>query len=68
MYKKFAELLITHNTENIYNGILLVDEVKRCNGDEFIELIALKQILLKAILPFKPSVMNSRLVNKEDTR
>lgn len=36
-YKKFAELLIKHNTENIYNGVLLTDNIKRCNGDEFIE-------------------------------
>lgn len=38
-YKKFAELLLSHNTENIYNGILLTDELNRCNGDRFIEIM-----------------------------
>lgn len=38
-YKKFAELLISHNAENIYNGVLLTDELKRCQGDKFIELM-----------------------------
>lgn len=38
-YKKFAELLISHNSENIYNGVLLTDELSRCKGDEFIEIM-----------------------------
>ncbi len=38
-YKKFAELLLAHNTENIYNGVLLTDELTRCNGDRFIEIM-----------------------------
>ncbi len=61
MYKKFAELLITHNTENIYNGILLVDEVKRCNGDEFIELM--KQ---EFCLPFGKHSQNSDIPTLKD--
>jgi len=38
-YKKFAELLLSHNTENIYNGVLLTDELTRANGDKFIEIM-----------------------------
>ncbi|OGF36674.1 hypothetical protein A2531_03130 [Candidatus Falkowbacteria bacterium RIFOXYD2_FULL_34_120] len=38
-YKKFSELLLSHNTENIYNGVLLTDELTRCNGDKFIEIM-----------------------------
>jgi len=38
-YKKFAELLLSHNTENVYNGVLLTDELTRCNGDKFIEIM-----------------------------
>ena len=38
-YKKFAELLLSHNSENIYNGVLLTDELTRCNGDQFIEIM-----------------------------
>lgn len=38
-YKKFAELLLSHNSENIYNGVLLTDEMTRCNGDRFIEIM-----------------------------
>lgn len=38
-YKKFAELLLVHNTENIYNGVLLTDELTRCNGDKFMEIM-----------------------------
>ena len=38
-YKKFAELLLSHNTENIYNGVLLTDELNRCNGDKFMEIM-----------------------------
>lgn len=36
-YKKFAELLICHNTENVQGGILLTDELTRCSKDLFIE-------------------------------
>ena len=61
MYKKFAELLITHNTENIYNGILLVDELKRCNGDEFIELM--KQ---EFCMPFGKHSQNSDIPTLKD--
>lgn len=38
-YKKFAELLLSHNTEDVYNGVLLTDELNRCNGDQFIEIM-----------------------------
>ncbi|HPY08395.1 MAG: hypothetical protein ACOX0H_00985 [Patescibacteria group bacterium] len=38
-YKKFAELLLSHNTENIYNGVLLTDKLTRCQGDKFIEIM-----------------------------
>ena len=36
-YKKYAEMLISSNTKHIVNGVLLTDELTRCNGDEFIE-------------------------------
>jgi len=38
-YKKFTELLLSHNSENIYNGVLLTDELSRCDGDKFIEIM-----------------------------
>lgn len=38
-YKKFAELLLAHSTDHIYNGVLLTDELTRCKGDEFILLM-----------------------------
>jgi hypothetical protein len=38
-YKKFAELLLSHNTEDVYNGVLLTDELKRCRGDKFVEIM-----------------------------
>lgn len=38
-YKKFAEYLISHNSDNIYNGVLLTDELTRCKGDHFLELM-----------------------------
>ena len=38
-YKKFAELLLSHNADNIYNGVLLTDELTRCNGDKFMEIM-----------------------------
>lgn len=36
-YKKFAELLIGHNTEHLQGGVLLADSMTRCHGDEFLE-------------------------------
>lgn len=39
LYKKFAELLLSHNTINIYNATLFVDKLTRCRGDQFIELM-----------------------------
>lgn len=39
MYKKFTELLISHNTQNLYNWILFTDELTRCNGDIFFALM-----------------------------
>lgn len=39
MYKKFTELLIRHNTENLYNGILLTDELTRPKTDIFFTLM-----------------------------
>lgn len=38
-YKKFAELLLSHNSDNIYSGVLLTDELTRCYGDKFIEIM-----------------------------
>lgn len=39
MYKKFAELLLSNNVENIFNGTLLTDELTRCKGDRFISIM-----------------------------
>lgn len=38
-YKKFAELLIAHNTEKTYMGVLLTDKLTRCKKDEFVEIM-----------------------------
>ena len=38
-YKKFAELLIGYNTQDVHNAVLLTDRLKRCSGDLFLELI-----------------------------
>lgn len=38
-YKKFAELLLGYNVRDIKNGVLLVDQLKRCRGDRFIEVM-----------------------------
>ena len=38
-YKKFTELLLCHNVRDVKNGVLLVDELKRCRGDRFIEVM-----------------------------
>lgn len=39
VYKKFTELILSHNTKRVTNAVLLVDELARCNYDRFIELI-----------------------------
>jgi len=36
-YKKFAEMLIRYNSSKIFNGVLLMDGLTRCDGDLFIE-------------------------------
>ncbi len=36
-YKKFAELLLAHNTENIQGGVLLTDQMSRCRRDLFLD-------------------------------
>lgn len=36
-YKRFAELLILHNTENVQGGVLLTDKLTHCKKDLFIE-------------------------------
>lgn len=63
LYKKFAELLISHNTTNIYNGVLLVDRLTRCNGDEFLEVM--KQ---EFCLPFGKHSENSQIPTLKDVR
>ena len=61
LYKKFAELLIGHNTENIYNAVLLTDQLTRCRGDEFIEIM--KQ---EFCLPFGKYSPNSKIPTLKD--
>ncbi len=39
MYKKFTELLIKHNTDNLYNWVLLTDELTRPKTDIFFTLM-----------------------------
>jgi len=39
VYKKFAEMLISHNSKDVKGGVLLTDELTRCKGDEFIEIM-----------------------------
>ena len=63
LYKKFAELLISHNTENIYNAVLLADRLTRCNGDEFVELM--KQ---EFCLPFGKHSPGSEVPTLRDVR
>ena len=63
LYKKFAELLISHNTENIYNAVLLADKLTRCNGDEFVELM--KQ---EFCLPYGKHSLDSKLPTLRDVR
>lgn len=38
-YKKFAEMLLHPNVENVSNAVFLADDLKRCDGDEFLERI-----------------------------
>ena len=38
-YKKYAEMLIGYNTQDIVNGVLLCDNLSRCNGDKFVEVM-----------------------------
>jgi hypothetical protein len=38
-YKKFAELLLSHNCSGIENGVLLTDRLTRTKGDLFLELM-----------------------------
>ncbi|MEW6619512.1 MAG: DUF3800 domain-containing protein [bacterium] len=61
LYKKFAELLMSHNTENIFNAVLLVDSLTRCNGDEFIEIM--KQ---EFCLPYGKHSLNSHIPTLKD--
>lgn len=39
IYKKFTELLVSKNARRIKNAVLLIDEIKHCNHDHFLELI-----------------------------
>jgi len=63
LYKKFAELLISHNTENIFNAVLLADKLTRCNGDEFVELMK-----HEFCLPFGKHSPESRVPTLKDVR
>jgi len=38
-YKKFAELLLSHNCSDFENGVLLTDRLTRTKGDLFLELM-----------------------------
>ena len=38
-YKKFAEMLLRSNSQDIINGVLLTDRMTRCAGDDFLRLI-----------------------------
>lgn len=38
-YKKFAEMLLQPNLENVRDAVFLADALKRCDGDEFLERI-----------------------------
>jgi len=39
LYKRFAELLISNNTQEIFDGRLFVDQIRNCNEDEFVEIM-----------------------------
>jgi hypothetical protein len=36
-YKKFAEMLLHPNLKNVTNAVFLADDLKRCDGDSFLE-------------------------------
>ena len=38
-YKKFTEMLLSNNTSNMTNSVLLTDRMTRCRGDAFLSLI-----------------------------
>lgn len=38
-YKKFAEMLLHPHLAGVTNAVLLADDLKRCDGDEFLERI-----------------------------
>lgn len=38
-YKKFAEMLLHPNLDGVTNAVFLADDLKRCDGDEFLERI-----------------------------
>jgi hypothetical protein len=61
LYKKFAEMLIAHNTENLLKAILLTDNLTRCKGDEFIEVM--KQ---EFCIPFSKYSENSHIPRLSD--
>lgn len=63
LYKKFAELLLSHNTENIFNATLLADKLSRCNGDEFVEIM--KQ---EFCLPFGKHSQKSKIPTLKDVQ
>ncbi len=39
LYKNFSELLILHNTQNVYNAVLLTDELTKPKTDSFFKLL-----------------------------
>ena len=61
LYKKFAELLIAHNTDNVLGAVLLIDQLTRCKGDEFIEVM--KQ---EFCIPFGSYSENSHIPRLKD--
>jgi hypothetical protein len=61
LYKKFAELLIGHNTDNVLSAVLLTDQLTRCKGDEFIEVM--KQ---EFCIPFGNYSENSHIPRLKD--
>lgn len=38
-YKKFAEMLLAPHVAGVHNAVLLADNLKRCDGDRFLERI-----------------------------
>jgi hypothetical protein len=63
LYKKFAELLLSHNTVNIFGATLFVDSLTRCNEDQFIEIM--KQ---EFCLPFGKHSVGSERPTLRDVR